>query len=290
MNHPPSKSTVLIAESGSTKTEWRLINRGTVVSGFRTSGFNPNVQTPEDIENNFHNAFITHLGEIDVDLLHFYGAGLSGKSQQEVVRKILSRILPDTRLFIWHDLQAAARSTGHTEGIVCILGTGSNSCRYKDGEVLQNLGGHGWIFGDEGSGADLGKNLLKGILQGDFPDEVQQTLEKAEQNPVYEIKISVHKASKPNVRLASLAKWVGELQHIDAIREMIKARFLAFLDTTVCRYDHYQNENVDFIGSIGFFFREILQEACDLRGVTLGKIIKNPVDELISYHLHELSD
>jgi glucosamine kinase len=279
---------MLIAESGSTKTAWRLLRNGKLEASFNSPGINPNILEPEVIEDIFRTAFGSHLSSLDLEELYFYGAGIGSDSQKGIIRGILQKILPYTKVFVEHDILAAARATRRKEGIICILGTGSNSGLHRNFELVENLGGHGFIFGDEGSGMDLGKNLIKGILQGDFPDEARQHVEQRKGKTAYEIKITIHHSSKPNVRMAELAQLVGELIHIPEIDEMVTSRFEAFLDTTVVRYPNYQNIPVDFVGSVAFYFKEQLERALASRGATLGNITQAPIDNLVRYHLGEV--
>lgn len=252
---------------------------------FRTPGFNPNNQEEEDILEGLKKGFASNLPGEKIEEVIFYGAGLGGASQRAVMDKLLRSVLPDTHVQVEHDMLAAARSTRRKEGIVCILGTGSNSCYHKDFQIVKTLGGHGYLFGDEGSGADLGRHLLKGLLQGDFPQKVRAYVEEKEDTSIYELKIHVHHADSPNVRMAELAQYFTPFFNVPEIRELVTSRMLAFLDTTVCRYDNYENLTVDFVGSIAFFFREFLEEACRMRSVKLGEIVKDPVDNLVAFHL-----
>lgn len=274
---------LLLAESGSSKTEWRLCEDGKIVQAFRSPGFNPNIQTEDAMKAVFREV-IQHVGYEKAHHVIFYGAGLGEISQRKVMFNILKDILPEVEINIEHDMLAAVRSTLKEEGIVCILGTGSNSAYYKGDEIIHNLGGHGYLFGDEGSGLDIGKRMLKAMLQDDLPRKVIRYFEEKEQHSLTEIKLSVMKSEKPNVKLATFAKYTADLVSIARVRNLVKASFLDFLDTTVCRYENYQTLPVDFVGSIGFYFKDILEEACERRMLTLGNVIKDPVENLIAYH------
>lgn len=280
---------ILIAESGSTKTEWRLGRGGAVVHAFRSPGANPNVMTKESIEDTLLLAFEGNIKAGEVDEVVFYGAGLGGKSQKEIIREVLGKILPSSKIHVEHDMVAAFRATGRHAGIVCILGTGSNSCMYANDKEVANLGGHGYIFGDEGSGMDIGKNLIKGLLQSDFPEEVRKFVEEKEGEPIYEIKISVHRSEKPNVRMAAFARYAREMIHVQEVKDLVIQRFLGFLDTTVVRYPNYRDQYVDVVGSIGFHFKEQLEIACQMREVKLGKVIQEPVHSLMEYHFKDMA-
>lgn len=276
---------MLVAESGSTKTEWRLISDGKVQQEFHSPGINPNVLEPEAIEEIFRNAFGSHLTRLNVGEVYFYGAGIGSNTQKGIIRGLLQKILPGVTIYVEHDILAAARSTLRDEGIICILGTGSNSAYHKDHELGDSLGGHGYLFGDEGSGMDLGKHLIKGVLQDDFPDEVREHLEKETGKSAYDNKIRVMHSSKPNVRMAELAKLVGDMIHIPEVDQMVTDRFTAFLDTTACRYPGFKDLHADFVGSVAFFFRDQLAKACEKRNVKLGQIVKDPVTKLVEWQI-----
>ncbi|MCI4670628.1 MAG: hypothetical protein MRZ79_21010 [Bacteroidia bacterium] len=276
---------MLIAESGATKTEWRLIRDGKEVLAFRTAGFNPNVMSEKLISQEMSDIFRKFLKEETIDEIYFYGAGLRLKSQRDVIQKILINLQPAAYLSVNHDLSAAARSTGFIEGIVGILGTGSNTCYYKNGEVLEQRGGHGYIFGDEGSGADLGRHLVKGLLEGSFPEAVKNFIESQEGVNLEELKLAIYRAEKPNVRMARLSKYLDEILHHDSVKRMIEARFDAFLVNSVLAYPNYQSLPVTFVGSIAYYFQEILLERCRQNGIEKVDIQHDPIENLVSYHI-----
>ncbi len=279
---------MLIAESGATKTEWRLIEGEELTLAFRTSGFNPNVMTEEAIRREMGDIFKKNLAERRLDRLYFYGAGLRLESQRKVIERILNSIHPELIVEVAHDLVAAARSTGFDEGIVGILGTGSNTCYYKYGKILEQKGGHGFIFGDEGSGADLGKHLIKGLLEDRFPPLVRDFIVSQEGVEVEELKLAIYRSEKPNVRMARLSKHLDEIYLHDSVREMILERFHEFLSRTICHYPFYQTLPISFVGSIAFYFREILETACRERGISDPDIRHDPIDRLVDYHLRQL--
>lgn len=276
---------MLIAESGSTKTEWRLCRDGKQVLSFRSQGFNPNVQTPDAMEEELRRAYNLNMIEPEDDVLFFYGAGIDSHGQRQIMEEVLRKIFGKIRIEVNSDMLAAARATNRTEGIVCILGTGSNSCAHKDHQITEKIGGHGWVFGDEGSGADLGKHLIKMMLQNDLPQDIIHEIEDKAGKPAFALKISVMQSSKPNVRLANLGETVGAFIHVPQVREMVYQRMLAFLDTTVCRYPGYQDQYADFVGSISHYFHDILAEACAQRSVRLGNVLQAPIDTLVDFHL-----
>lgn len=279
---------MLIAESGSTKTEWRVCENGKVIDAFRTSGCNPRVQSPEMIERDIQDAFDHHLAYDTPEKIYFYGAGLGAHRPREVMGEILHKLLPASTVFIEHDMLAAARSTRRKEGIVCILGTGSNSCYHKNFQEVAHKGGLGYIIGDEGAGADLGKYLLKGFLQGELPSNLKEKFENIHHKKVQDILTSLMLSPKPNVVMASWAEFVHQHLTEPTIKEMVVSRFIAFLDTSVCLYPNYANLYVDFVGSIAHYFSEQLTEACVEKEIILGEINKDPIEKLVDFHLNEL--
>lgn len=280
----------LLAESGSSKTEWRLCQNGKIVQSLRSPGFNPNVQTAPAMLAVFQDV-IQQVGYEKVTSVCFYGAGLAELSQRKLMNNLLKDLLPEADIQIEHDMLAAVRSTLRERGIVCILGTGSNSARYEGDTIIQNLGGHGYLFGDEGSGANIGKLMIKAMLQDELPKEAVAFFEEKEQSTIHEIKIAIMRAEKPNVKLATFSKMTGELllaHPHPRIFEILSQNFYDFLNTTVCRYGDYREVYTDFVGSVAFYFKDMLNEACNNRGVKMGNIYQNPIDNLIEYHLKAL--
>lgn len=273
-----------MAESGSSKTEWRLAVGAEIQQSFRSPGFNPNVQTVADMRAVFQDV-IQQVGYDRVNRVCFYGAGLAELSQRRVMQDILKELLPEADISIEHDMLAAVRSTLRQEGIVCILGTGSNSAYYKDDKIVSNLGGHGYLFGDEGSGANIGKMMIKAMLQDELPEIVVRHFEEKEQASIHEIKIAVMRSEKPNVKLATFARLTGDMVHLPEVRALVVKNFMDFLSTTVCRYPDYQQVRTDFVGSIAYYFREMLQEACAVKEVKMGEFYQNPVENLIRFHI-----
>lgn len=215
----------------------------------------------------------------------FYGAGTRGDAQNQMMNDIFQHLFPSATVFIGYDLLAAARSTGRTEGLACILGTGSSVCHHKNYEIEEIRGGLGYLFGDEGSGADLGRSLVKALLQNDLPAEVGKFLEEKEGMGLHDLKMAITRHPKPNVRMAALAPYLQEFLHVPEIFAMLSERFGQFLDTTVCRFPGYRQLPLDIIGSIGYYFSQAFSQACDARGITPGNYIKDPIEYLVTYHL-----
>lgn len=276
---------ILIAESGSTKTEWRWCENGNITLAFRSPGINPTVQRRNIIAKGLNSSFDSHLeGKLPFEV-HFYGSGLGLPAQRRVISDCISQIFPRTEVSVETDLLAAVRSTCREEGIVCILGTGSNVCYHRNDKIIARKGGHGYIVGDEGAGSDLGRHFIQGLLYNEFPHEVIDGVIEHAGMELEEIVVTIQKAAKPNVRLASLATLVNQYIHIEPVREMVAARFSRFLDTTVLHIPEHKHLPIDFVGSIGYHFQQILKDTVNQKGLQLGKIIKNPIDQLVFYHI-----
>lgn len=285
-----AKHSFLLAESGSTKTEWRWCVGQELVRSFRSTGFNPNVMSRDLMQTELHEVFRTYLMRAEPERVLFYGAGVKGHEQNLIMRKLLQGFFPMAQVEVQHDMIAAARSTGCREGIVCILGTGSNSCWYKDGQILANYGGLGYLLGDEGSGMDLGKALLAGLLHDDFPEEVKQFVVNQEALSLEELKLAVYQDATPNVRMARMAQYLEPLQAFPEINQLIFRRFKAFLESTVMRYPGWPDLPIQVIGSIGYFFKDILVEACAACHTQPPTIRRDPIDDLLQYHMNEYQD
>ncbi|MCB9234019.1 MAG: hypothetical protein H6581_20350 [Bacteroidia bacterium] len=275
----------LLAESGSTKTDWREFNEEKVLAKFRTSGMNPDILPEDTIETQLREDLANNLYYRSPEKVFFYGAGLAGGHTRAVVERILTRIFPSAQIFVFHDMLAAARSTAFDKpGIACILGTGSNTCYYDGQRITRRVGGQGYLFGDEGSGADLGKNLLKRALHGDLAPELVQKLEQWIGLPVLEIRTEVHHSKRPNVYLARLSRFVHENLNLPEMQELVSERMEKFLRRAVCRHPEYQDVPVYFVGSIAWYYKDYLFAECAKKGITPGDIDQSPVDELVRYH------
>ncbi|MEZ4828516.1 MAG: hypothetical protein R3C61_19825 [Bacteroidia bacterium] len=278
---------MLIAESGSTKTEWRLCRDGEIVNSFRSRGFNPNVMPEEAIKSEIQALQQNHLPEENISRIFFYGAGTRGEAQNALMKGIFETIFPYADVTIGYDLLAAVRSTGRSEGMVCILGTGSSACLHSQGEIDEIRGGLGYLFGDEGSGADLGRSLIKAMLQGDLPDAVGNYVLEKEGMNLHDLKMAITRHPKPNVRMAVLAPFLREFLHLAEVFELVTGRFEDFLSTTVCRFDNSGQLPLDVIGSVGYYFAGPFTQACENKKITVGNFIKDPIEHLVNYHLRQ---
>ena len=275
---------ILIADSGSTVTDWTLIHDDESVSRYSTKGMNPFFQSQEDIEMEIRVNLFDKLNSKNFDGIYFYGAGcVFGK--QDIVRKALESFFTSPIIEVNTDMLAAAHALcGNKSGIACILGTGSNSCFYDGREILENVSPLGFILGDEGSGAVIGKLFIGSLLKNQLKEGLKESFlaeYKLEQGDIID---RVYRKPFPNRFLASLSPFI--LKHIEepSIEKLVLDSFKDFFQRNVMQYK-YQNEKVHFVGSIAYYFREILEQAAKEMGVTIGTIDKSPMEGLINYHI-----
>ena len=280
---------ILIAESGSTKTDWVLVNDNKEITMFKTMGFNPFFHSSEFIAEEIQNNKEFYEASKNVDKLYFYGAGCSSDEMNNIVKLGLSKIYPNSAVIVDHDLLACALSTYQGEpSISCILGTGSNSC-YFDGKVLrEEVPAIAYVLGDEGSGSFYGKKLLRDYLYNQLPESINKDFESQFGNAKADIFENVYMKPHANVYLASFMKFLNRHYHHEYVVNMIQHGMNEFMKIHVCCYPEHKSVKTHFIGSISKIFERELIQAANNNGVILGEIIQKPVDNLVNYHLNHI--
>lgn len=276
---------ILIADSGSTKTDWCVIEQGRVIQEINTKGTNPFFQSEEEIRHEIATSLVPYLVSCQFEEIHFYGAGCAFPDKIETVRQAIKSYLQVSgEVEVSTDVLAAARSLcGHQPGIACIMGTGSNSCYYDGKEIISNVSPLGFILGDEGSGAVLGRLLIGNILKNQFPKGMkEQFLEQFELTPA-EIIDRVYRKPFPNRFLASLSPFLLQNITVPEVHELVLNSFKEFLKRNVMQYD-YKETPIHFIGSVAFHYKNVLSEAMEAMGLQLGDIIQSPMEGLVKYH------
>ena len=282
---------ILIADSGSTKTDWCLCKKGTVLCSIQTQGINPYHQSEEAIEAVLREELLPQLTQHSafniqntIDIV-FYGSGCANENACNRIKKAIHKVLETKDITVHSDLLGAARALcGHEEGIACVLGTGSNSCLYNGKEITANTPPLGYILGDEGSGAVLGKILLGDVLKNQLPaDLCQKFLKEFDLDRLTIIK-RVYKEPQANRFLASVTPFL--IQNIDRVEvyTLVLNAFKAFFVRNIQQYENYDKLSVNFIGSIAFYYRDVLSQAARECGCTVGNIIKSPMEGLIRFH------
>ncbi|MBI1193770.1 MAG: N-acetylglucosamine kinase [Bacteroidetes bacterium] len=277
---------LLIADSGSTKCDWVLVKDGKPFKRFSTMGFNPYFHNEAVISGTLRRKepLYDHLGEIEHAF--FYGAGCSTPELQQVVARGLYSILPNAKVYVGHDLEAAAYATYSGEpGIACILGTGSNSCFFDGKTVSEEVPALAYILGDEGSGAWYGKRLLADFLYKRLPAAMTDGLRaefKLDRNAIME---NVYMKPHANVYLASFMRFISTFKEEAYVQELIFEGNSTFLKTHVCCFANYRDLPTHFVGSVAYYFSDILYQAAAKLSVHVGTIEKKPINGLVTYHL-----
>lgn len=274
----------LIADSGSTKTHWCLIENGAEIKHYFTKGINPFYQTKDEIGSEIDIHLMNDLKCDEIKDIYFYGAGCSFPDKKAIVSDALGLRFRDAVIEVQSDLLAAARSLFlHSEGIACILGTGSNSCYYNGSEIADNVSPLGFILGDEGSGAVLSKAFVADCLKNQVPEELKQKfLLQYDLTPAL-ILDSVYKQPFPNRFLASFTPFLLENINEPSVYNLVLSGFNSFFARNVKQYNLH-NRKVSFVGSIAFHFASILTTSAAVNGIEIGNIVQSPMQGLIQFH------
>jgi len=280
---------ILVVESGSTKSDWVLVENGIKIKRFKTMGFNPFFHNETIIYNAIkYNNDLCNISK-NVKHVFFYGAGCSSEEMNNIIIKALSRVFINSKINVDHDLLACALATYENQpSISCILGTGSNSCFYDGNSISETVPALGYILGDEGSGSFYGKILLTDFLYNRLPDEINEGFIKKfniNKDIIFE---NIYMKPHANVYLASFMRFISDFKHTEYVDIMIKAGMIKFILNHVCCYKNHKEYKVHFIGSISFIFKEQLIFAANEIGINIGQIIKNPVDNLVDHHIKQL--
>jgi len=273
----------LIADSGATKTEWCVIN-GNKKTIFITQGMSPYFITAEQMQNIIKEELQPKLKQ-KIDEVHYYGTGCANADNAKSVKQVFKNIFPEANISIDHDLMAAAKALcGKEKGIACILGSGSNSCYYDGKKIIKNSPGLGFILGDEGSGAYLGKKVIQYYLYNTFDEDLMARFDARFVTKKTEILNAVYKKPLPNRYLATFAIFLAENRGHYMIENIIEDGLNDFFFNHVYKYKESWTLPVHFVGSIAYGFKDVLIELCKSYQLQLGKVIKNPMQGLIDYH------
>lgn len=276
---------ILIADSGSTKTDWLLVHltNNTLIT---TSGINAYYMSSEMILGMLRKELQPLVPAALVEKIYFYGSGCSTESKCNKISSILKELFVNAAIEVNHDMLAAARSLCQDKpGIASILGTGSNSCVYDGNRITQQMVSLGYFFGDEGSGTHLGKLLITDYLRGEMPAELSAKL-NAEFNLSLELVLdNIYNQGPPNKFLASFAPFIQQNAQDAYVRQLIAKSFIEFLKVGIMKFHGFENLEVSFVGSIAYHFQDILKEVALANGIRIEKIQKSVIDGLRDYHL-----
>ncbi|MBP6175562.1 MAG: ATPase [Fermentimonas sp.] len=273
----------LIADSGATKTDWCLIKGNEILKHYSGKGISPVFQTEDQISNEIHNNVFPEFKEWNISKIHFYGSGCIAENIP-IVKSAIFKIFPIETIEVYSDLIAAAHSLcGHKPGIACILGTGSNSCEWDGNRIINQISPLGFILGDEGSGAYIGKKLIGDALKNQLtPGLKELLLDEYELTPSIIID-KVYRQPFPSRFLASLSPFISKHLDDESIRQIVINSFNDFFKRNIMQYN-FSEKSVNFVGSIAWYYSDILKETAQLNGIITGKILKSPMIGLIEYY------
>jgi glucosamine kinase len=284
---------LLIADSGSTKTDWRLIDNDRNVEQFNTIGFNPYFQSStiiaEELRTNLLPPLLPFIknrkGKLNI---FFYGAGCSSPDKCDIVKTALKHTFPEAIIEVEHDLLAAARALcGNKKGIAAIMGTGSNSCYYDGKEIVSNVASLGYILGDEGSGAFIGKHFIKDYLNNDLPKTIADDFFKTYQLSREDILDAVYRQQMPNRFLASFSKFINGHRNEPYFTELVQYNFEQFFEKHICKYENHKEVSMSCVGSVAYYYSDTLHKVAGKKGVKIEKVSESPIVDLSNFHLSQ---
>lgn len=278
----------IIADSGSTKTHWSLIEKGEVLKEIFTNGINPFYQSTSEILSELNSDLFPKIAEPEkISEIHFYGAGCSFPEKKKTVSDALKSFFSSAIIEVESDLLGATRSLlGHDKGIACILGTGSNSCYYNGAAIEQNVSPLGFILGDEGSGAVLGKLLVGDCLKNQIPENLKEAFSKKYNFTAAEILENVYRKPFPNRFLAQFTPFLAEHIEEPYVFNLVYDAFDSFICRNILQYP-LEDIKVGFTGSVAYYFKDVLEIVASERQIEILKVEKNPMAGLISYHTYK---
>ncbi len=276
-------SVKLIADSGATKAEWCLIDNNKLKTIF-TKGISPYFLSPLEIKILLEKDLKPKL-KVQVGEIHFYGTGLFDIENAKMIKKVLKQVFPGAKIYADHDMMGAARALcGTKKGIACNLGTGTFSCYYDGKKIRQNRPGLGYVLGDEGSGAYLGKKVIQYFLYEIFDEDLKYRFNKKYDTSRAEIVDNVYRKSFPNRYLASFALFLAENRGHYMIENILEDGMNDFFFYHLVKFPEVWKMPVNFVGSVAYGFRDVLKQLCNSYEFELGKVLKKPMNGLVEYH------
>lgn len=277
---------ILIADSGSTKTDWILEDEHLERHPFTTSGINPFILSPEQIENILVTQIHIGIDRNSIKEIYFYGAGCSDDVRCNVIRESLKKFFSNADIEVNHDLLGAARALcGNEKGIAAILGTGSNSCLYDGEKIAEHIPSLGYILGDEGSGAFIAKKFIAAYIYREMPGELSTKIDAEGVIKKEDIIQTLYHSPAPSAYLAGFMTTVTKHAQHPFVATLIRNSFIDFLEHHVCRYTGFKEIPMHCTGSVAHNFLHLLKEAAAEKKVTVGRIIDKPIGTLADYHL-----
>lgn len=274
---------ILIADSGFTKTDWRIVDEQGTISQARTAGINPYYQTEAEMLKEIQSL---HSQAPDrIDQIYYYGTGCSSRTNRDKIAGLLARYYPHAEIDVNHDLLAAARSLcGDQPGIACILGTGTNSCLYDGQKITANVPSLGWAIADEGGGTYLGKMLVTDYYRKDMPQHLRKIFKERFELTKDGFLSKVYQEPMPGRFLAGFARFINEYIHEPYMYELVYHAFKIFITKNVVKYEGYQELPVHFTGSVAYYFSNLLRKVATEEGIHVKHITEHPIAGLTLFH------
>jgi glucosamine kinase len=278
---------ILVADSGSSKTDWLLSISPQKEQQFRTAGLNPYFLTEKEIIKILQDQVPDLVAfAADIDEIYFFGAGCSSPDRHEIVSNALSYLFERSYVSVDSDLLGSAYATcGHQKGLCCVLGTGSNISFFDGEDIHDGQHGLGFVLGDEGGGTWFGKALVTDFLYGSMPKEIHEKFEDAYHLDKRTVIKNVYQSSNANSYLASFSKFLSEVRSSAYAQNLLRKGLLEFINTNVKSYPEYHGCKCHFVGSIAYVFTDELKAVCQENGVHLGKVIQQPIHDLLKFIL-----
>ena len=276
----------LVVESGSSKADWAIIGQGIVLSCFQTKGFNPlffdEIEMKQLLLN--HQQIQGVIG--DISEVYFYSPGFSHGDSRNRLHDILESVFKESNIYVESDLLAACRSVYHSQSLfVSILGTGSNTAFY-DGKSMQQISPSlGFILADEGSGASLGRILLKDYLRKQLPEDIYISFSRAHSISLDRVLSSIYQEKYPNRFLASYVPFLSRHHTHDYVQNILRKEFQKYFNTQLLVHPLHADFTISFVGSVAFFFEDVLRQIALENGIKVSEIVQSPINGLVDYHL-----
>ena len=276
---------ILIADSGSTKSDWLLCDQDyNIIQEYNTKGLNPYFVDGETIIRELKNSDLFKISN-QIKQIYFYGSGCSLEDKKSIIKKHLKSFFLNSEIIIRHDLEASCYAFYKNKpNITCILGTGSNSCFVENKETIHTKPSLGFLLGDEASGSFFGKKILQHYFNNKLTNDLKIELES---NFITDYKIIIEKIynnNRPNMFLAKYFPFVSKNKNHPIIRDLINSSLRNFFDLSIACFQNHKDVKINFSGSVAFYLKKEIQELLDSKKCFLGDIIKNPLKELVNNH------
>lgn len=283
-------TSLLLAESGSTKTDWCLLRPNARTLHFKTPGINPYLQTPESINHMLQEELGWNPKKHHPDAISFYGAGAGSQANQKLLHEALQHFFGVENVGVQSDMMAAAHALcGHEKGVVCILGTGSNSCFYDGKKIARQQASLGFIAGDEGSGNHMGKRVLQYYAYNTFDEQLRTHFEMLFGSDLQKMLNQIYREPFPNRYLAGFVALLAENRGHFMVENIVEDCLSVFFHNHILKYRESWKYPIHFSGSVAHAFRDVIENLCHQYELELGTVAQSPMEGLIRYHKRGLA-